>query len=172
MKNDILPNIRYTNSNYNQNELTYYNRSNIYNQFSLKNNNSKRGLSNESASHTNYNISNGILISYINQNEVKNSPNKLKKTTIIPRGDQNIKNFYDDYFLNKKGTVILKSHNIKKKYSLKQTIPYRNKINPIESLSNYAKSYRNENINFKYNFTTKKQPKIIIKKNVHYVIKK
>ena len=114
MKNDILPNIRYTNSNYNQNELTYYNRSNIYNQFSLKNNNSKRGLSNESASHTNYNISNGILISYINQNEVKNSPNKLKKTTIIPRGDQNIKNFYDDYFLNKKGTVILKSHNIKK----------------------------------------------------------
>ena len=110
MKNDILPNIRYSNRNIKQNELTYYNRSNIYNQFSLKNNNSKRGLSNESASHTNYNISNGILISYINQNEVKNSPNKLKKTTIIPRGDQNIKNFYDDYFLNKKGTVILKSH--------------------------------------------------------------
>ena len=158
MKNDILPNIRYSNRNIKQNELTYYNRSNIYNQFSLKNNNSKRGFSKDNISNTNYNSSNGILISYINQNDNKNYSNNLKKATIIQRGDQNIKNYYDDYFMNKKGTIVLKSQKIKKKNSFKKTIPYRNKINPIESLSNYAKSYRNENINFKYNFTTKKQP--------------
>ena len=115
MKNDILPNIRYSNRNIKQNELTYYNRSNIYNQFSLKNNNSKRGFSKDNISNTNYNSSNGILISYINQNDNKNYSNNLKKATIIQRGDQNIKNYYDDYFMNKKGTIVLKSQNIKKK---------------------------------------------------------
>jgi hypothetical protein len=164
MKNDILPNIRYSNRNIKQNELTYYNRSNIYNQFSLKNNNSKRGFSKDNISNTNYNSSNGILISYINQNDNKNYSNNLKKATIIQRGDQNIKNYYDDYFMNKKGTIVLKSQNIKKKNSFKKTIPYRSTINSIDNISNYAKSYRNENTNFKYNFTTKKQSNINKKK--------
>ena len=147
MKNEILPNIRYLNFNNNHDEIT---RSNIYSQFTLKNN-QIRGLSKENLSNTNYNSSNGIMINYINKNDSKNNTNKLKQT-FIQRGNQTIKNYYDQYFSNKKGTIVLKPQGIRKKYQFN----YRSKLASLDNISNYTKTFREEKTNFKYNFSPKK----------------